>query len=51
MSIDSSSATNGQTIDPVARMNAHHNACPGVALTHGRAKGWDTPEPMEKYMF
>jgi len=51
MSIDSSSATNGQTIDPVAHMNVHHNACLGVALIHGRAERWDTPEPMEKYMF
>ena len=49
INIDPYSATNGHTIDPVAQMNTHNNACLGVALIHGSAEGWYTP--MEKYMF
>jgi hypothetical protein len=51
ISIDPYSITNGHTIDPVAHMNTHNNACLGVALIHGSAKGWDIPEPREKCMF
>src|SRR5438105_9062568 len=51
MSIDPYSVTNGHRVDPVAHMNSHNNACLGVALIHGRTEGWQTPNPMEKYMF
>jgi hypothetical protein len=49
--IDPYSLKNGQEIDPVAIMNEHNDACLGVAIIHGTSSGWNTREPLGKYMF
>ena len=51
ISIDPYSPKNGQEIDPVAIMNEHNDACLGVAIIHGTSSGWNTREPLGKYMF
>lgn len=51
ISIDPYSPKNGQRVDPVATMNDHNDACLGVAIIHGTSSGWNTREPLGKYMF
>lgn len=51
VSIDPYSATNGQKIDPAAKMSSHSDACLGVAIIHGTANGWTAREPVGKFMF
>lgn len=51
ISIDPYSSKNGQAIDPVVNMKEHNDACLGVAIIHGTSRGWNTREPVGKYMF
>ena len=51
ISIDPYSPKNGQEIDPVDIMNEHNDSCLGVAIIHGTSSGWNTREPLGKYMF